>query len=671
MAPYLPQMQTRIRVGVWLLQMTLVVMATTLFCHPSASAESRTASGADSRFAQRQTYKNAIGYLQSGQRSRFLKLKAELSGYPLEPYLTYFDLTRRISRQSIEDILTFADTYPDTPLADRLMHSWLYSRGRRGYWDQLVKYFDPSISTVRLDCLHAYALYKEGQQEAAFLKTTKLWLVDESQPDECDATFKVWRDHHRLTEELVWHRYSRSLQANNTPFAAYLVRFLTKEAKTLAGTYRQVHHRPTMLKQSRRFRVDSPHVRDIIQHGITRLARKDASLANSLWHRYTSSHDFSERQREETYRTIAINLSLQADDDVELGALPINLTDDVDLVEARIRQYLRLGDWNNALVFINALPLHEQQSSRWQYWKARILSQSADINDKISALDTYRTLAQTRGFYGFLSADVLHRPYSLVSESARLPWERIRELESLPSMQRALELFVLGEWTWARREWRHMSSALSPADLHVAAWIAQNWGWYKQAIQSLIDAEKWNDLKLRFPLAYFDDFIGSAHRADIPVNWSLAIARQESAFMPDAKSSAGALGIMQLMPNTARLTASSIRMRYRSRHDLTDPRKNITLGSAYLGQMLRRFDNNRIIATAAYNAGPSRVRVWLNTSSPFDVWVETIPFRETRNYVQNVLTFAVIYASHLDQEIPLILPHEREFFSQLQLSQTE
>jgi soluble lytic murein transglycosylase len=184
----------------------------------------------------------------------------------------------------------------------------------------------------------------------------------------------------------------------------------------------------------------------------------------------------------------------------------------------------------------------------------------------------------------------------------------------------------------------------------------------------MIDAGAWNHLDHRFPIAYADTFITHARRANIPVQWSLAIARQESAFMTDAKSSSGALGVMQLMPATAKQVAAKIGVSFPNNRTLTSPDTNIRLGTNYLGQMLRKYDNNRILASAAYNAGPRRVNQWLNQNVPFDVWIEIIPFTETRNYVQNVLMFSSIYSRRMNEHQPLIYSHERNYFSPQQVS---
>ena len=233
----------------------------------------------------------------------------------------------------------------------------------------------------------------------------------------------------------------------------------------------------------------------------------------------------------------------------------------------------------------------------------------------------------------------------------------------MPGMRRAEELFALNELTSARREWRFTTREFSPREQQIAARVTQGWGQYHQSIRAMIDAKAWDDLAIRFPLAYHDSFKLNTQAKNISLPWGIAIARQESAFMPDARSGAGAMGLMQLMPATAKQTAQRHGVKYTSRQQLIDPETNIQLGTAYLSSMLQLFNNNRILASAAYNAGPTRVRGWLNPELPLDIWIETIPFKETRNYVQNVLMFTSIYARRLNQTLPMIDPSEwRDFY---------
>ncbi len=206
-----------------------------------------------------------------------------------------------------------------------------------------------------------------------------------------------------------------------------------------------------------------------------------------------------------------------------------------------------------------------------------------------------------------------------------------------------------------------MSDGLSDAELLALAEVGRRHGWYRMSIQATIDAEHWDQLDLRFPLAFADTMLGHAERRALQPSWLYAVARQESAFMPDGRSRAGALGVMQVMPSTARRTARRFGIPLSSSWQLLDPETNIAIGTSYLAQMYRRYDGNRVLASAAYNAGPARVDRWLERSAPtpVDVWIESIPFRETRAYVQNVLAYALIYAHRLGIEQPFLYDHER------------
>jgi soluble lytic murein transglycosylase len=621
------------------------------------------------RFEQRKAYRQAIHLITSGQRSRYLKMKDALVDYPLFPYLDYTDRIYRISRQKPDSVSTFLTQNANTPLANQLLQNYLYSLGKRGQWDTFVDLFEPGMATRRNACYHAYALSKTGRIDQAMDEAKKLWLVDHSQPDECDPIFKLWREAGHLTAENAWRRYALSLEADEVTLAKYLQRFLAEQDRKLAADFRLVHIKPRNLSQLDRFSAQNAKTRELVLHGIRRLARRDADAAFDLLKQYETRHSFQPDMLEQTYVYVARRMTGSDSANPRLDQMPINTRDHPELVSAIIRQALRMMDWSQVLVLIHVLPDEVRETPRWQYWNARVLADSADNADQQTATVMFRNIAGLRNFYGFLASDALKQPYNFVENSADVTDKEFNGVENLPGVQRALELFTLGELTRARREWYFITERLSNRQKTIAARVAIKWGWYKPAIQSLIDAEAWDDLPHRFPVAYYESFIRHARQADIPVNWSLAIARQESAFMPDAKSPSGALGLMQLMPATARVTAQFAGLNYKSSKELTNPALNINLGSQYLGQMLRRYDNNRILASAAYNAGPGRVDRWRNDQLAFDVWIETIPFTETRNYVQNVLMFAAIYGKHLNLAQPLIYPHEYAEFAATPLTQ--
>lgn len=620
------------------------------------------------RFKQRQMYLDALHLIKTSQFSRLQKLKPQLRTYPLYPYLEYTEVSYRISRQSEQDILQFAQQYRDTPLVAPLLAHWLANLAKRGKWQTFVTHYDKVAPTEKLACQHAYGLYKVGMVDQAMTQAEKLWTVGFSQPDECDPIFNVWREADGITPENAWQRFALSLKENSKDLSSYLIRFVDGKDKPFATNYRLVHLKPKTIKRYKSFKAQNTRNREIILHGVKRLARIDPLDALLTLGQYEKLQNFDQAELEETYAYIGVRLAGKSSDLALIDSLPVNLQEQPKLVEARIRQSLTHQDWSNVMILINLLPQKQQNSNRWQYWKARALGVSADEADRQIARNIMAKLSSERSFYGFVSADILQNEYNYQDEPNPVTLEQILSLEESPGVQRALELFALGERSRARREWYFSTSSFNNVERNIAARVALRWGWYKASIQSMIDAGTWNHLDNRFPVAYADNFITHARRANIPVQWSLAIARQESAFMPDAKSGSGALGVMQLMPGTAKQVAGKIGMSYTNNRSLTNPDLNIQLGTHYLGQMLRKFDGNRILASAAYNAGPGRVNQWLNPNVPFDVWIETIPFTETRNYVQNVLMFSSIYSRRMNELQPLIYPHEQHYFAPQQVT---
>lgn len=277
------------------------------------------------------------------------------------------------------------------------------------------------------------------------------------------------------------------------------------------------------------------------------------------------------------------------------------------------------------------------------------------------ARDALASLASTRNYYGFMAAQRTGRPFALERVRADFDEQEIRAIAQHPAMLRALELDAIGERVQGRREIGWLIDHLTDRELLALAEYARRIGWHRHSIQATIAAEHWDHLDLRFPLAYSEPMLDNASKRNLQPSWLYAVARQESAFMEDARSSAGALGLMQVLPSTAELTARRFNIPLGSSYELLDERKNIQIGASYLRQMYDRYDENRILASAAYNAGPGRVDRWIvqRDPNPADQWIETIPFNETRNYVQNVLAFSLIYSIQLGAEQPFLYENEQ------------
>ncbi|MCY1398517.1 Soluble lytic murein transglycosylase [compost metagenome] len=278
----------------------------------------------------------------------------------------------------------------------------------------------------------------------------------------------------------------------------------------------------------------------------------------------------------------------------------------------------------------------------------------------------YKNVARERDYYGFLAADRVQAPYQLTNKPLHLSQQTINKVRNTPGIRRALEFHARGQIVDGRREWYYVSRHFNRDEMVAQAKLAYDLRWYFPAIRTISQAKYWDDLDIRFPMAHRETLVREAKVRGLHSSWVFAITRQESAFMEDARSSVGAAGLMQLMPATAKETARKFDIPLASPRQVLDPDKNIQLGAAYLSQVHSQFNGNRVLASAAYNAGPGRVRQWLRGANhlSFDVWVESIPFDETRQYVQNVLSYSVIYGHKLNAPQPLVDWHERYFDDQ-------
>lgn len=332
--------------------------------------------------------------------------------------------------------------------------------------------------------------------------------------------------------------------------------------------------------------------------------------------------------------------------------------------EWRLRLLLRLARWEDAYQLTRKLPQDLATTNRWRYWQARSLELAEPQNPQAQTL--YKGLANERDFYGFLAADRTQLPYQLNNKPLVLSQQVINKVRNTPGVRRALEFHARGQIVDGRREWYHVSRHFSRDEMVAQAKLAYDLKWYFPAIRTISQAKYWDDLDIRFPMAHRDTLVREAKVRGLHSSWIFAITRQESAFMDDARSGVGAAGLMQLMPGTAKETARKFSIPLASPQQVLNPDKNIQLGAAYLSQVHSQFNGNRVLASAAYNAGPGRVRQWLRGADhlSFDVWVESIPFDETRQYVQNVLSYSVIYGQKLNSPQPLVDWHERYFDDQ-------
>jgi soluble lytic murein transglycosylase len=608
--------------------------------------------------ADQQLYKQTLTAIKKGHKTRIKLGMEELSDYPLYPYLQLAQITSKLKQLPYQKVDDFLAENGNNVLGNKLRHKWLHVLADKKQWAQFNSYYQAGTNNAELRCLHIEALHSTGYTQLALDKTTPIWLTGKSQPNACDTVFKRWQQAGYKNDNLVWQRTKLALESGNTLLARYLSKHASAHLKPYTRRLISVHKNPRRLTVTEDFNDGSIYSVDIISHGLKRLAPRDYSLATKLWVNYRGYIKFTDQQ----YFSIRDKISRQiiasgSEDALQWLIIHDPNSEDSYLLEWRIRLALKQNKWSQAENWIALLPDNLSNSSRWQYWKARALQAQHRDSEKVIAL--LEDLADQRHYYGFLAADLLRRNYGFNHKEMAVS-QQLQMVLSDPAIKRAQQFYLMGELLSARREWHSVVVNFDQQQLTAATSIAHQWGWHQQAINTTIRAKQWNDLSIRFPLAYQNNILNTAKSVTIRPEWLYAITRQESAFGQDAYSPVGARGLMQLMPGTAKNVARKMGLNY-SKSDLFKPEKNIALGSNYLKTLLDDFQGNHILATAAYNAGPQRVKSWLNKQNlalPHDIWIETLPFHETRNYIQNVLAFSVIYGHRLGIDTQLINEQE-------------
>ena len=605
------------------------------------------AQAADSTADARARFLQAEEALRTGNTDRFETLAATLTEYPLYPYLGYQALRSRLKQVDDQRVEEFLREHHDAPVANRLRTAWLHRLGASKRWRAFLDIYQGEQG-VALQCRYLQALIRTGRADEALEKVEPLWLHGRSQPSECDPVFAAWRAQQRLTGELVWGRIELAMQAGQTGLADYLKRFLPPSERPRVDHWLELAHTPAKVVDATRFDRTHPRDQQLRLWAMLRLARTDVFGAEKIWSSVRANAGFDDPQVAQVHRRFALSHAFRhrAAALQWFQILPESAADET-VKQWRIMTALRHGRWPLVIEYIERLSTEERADERWRYWWARAAQATGR---EAEAHAEFVDIATQRNFYAFLAADILSLPYQFNHEPLRPAASVLEQMTSLPGVARARELVILRRWVDARREWRELLQANQSPDQQAAlAVIAHGWDWHGRAIVTVAKAKQWNDLDLRFPTPHAALFETQASSQRLDTAWVYAVARQESAFMADARSPAGALGLMQIMPATGKQIAGQLKAPGFRTNKLLDPDVNVRFGAWYLRHLLGRVGENPVLVTAGYNAGPHRVDRWLpdGHDMPADIWVDTIPFSETRKYVRRVLAYTVIYERNL------------------------
>lgn len=572
----------------------------------------------------------------------------------LRRYVLWPDLKAAWLRAHLDDaaeVRQFLEEYRTSKPARELRYQFALSLAAKQRYPEYLELYRQyeSLEIAKLDCLALHAGILAGGNDRVASRGRELWLTGRSQADECDPVFDYLRGAGVLGEQLYQERFELAVAERQFSLARYLARSLNGRYLDEATAWIAAQNAPDEFLGSARSGINDTD-RQQLMYAIERLTYSDAELASRHWQRLRGKHEFSPLQAAGISRHIALWLARQhrpmAFD--SLRALPSEAVD-VEVQRWLVRSALRQHAFKDAIAAIEELPEEEQQTEEWQYWLA-ISRKETGKGEEAQAI--LATLSEERSYYGFLAADELGSDYAWAHATLPENREALGRLAEDPSLIRARELYYVGLGSRGRSEWDNAVSTLQAEDKAQAALLAHSWGWHSRAIATLASVEHYDDLEIRYPLPFREQFEKHSEAAEIPYSWAYGVARSESLFMPDIRSITGAVGVMQLMPETGRRTASEMKLPYGGLTTLTDPDSNIQLGTFYLGKLLRRFSDNPILATAAYNAGPLRVEKWLPEVDRLDarIWIENIPFNETRDYVRRVLVTDAIFQWRLTGE---------------------
>lgn len=602
---------------------------------------------------QRERYQQWQTHYRSWDETKQREQLELLKSYPLYPYVQYQYLKTHLTTITSDEIEQFMHDNREFPLASSLMQSYIEVLTQQQQWQKITKLsIDKSLAS---NCRYKYAQFKLGQSNNAFKNIKEIWLSDKDLPSACDPLFTAWENSGDKTVNLILLRIELVLTKNNIKLARYLTNQLPKNYITIKNNLLAVLDNPQKLADFAKNIAVTPFSNKIIMLSFPRLANRDIDLAISLLPTLVKQHKLTTEQEVQLQKSIALNYFKPSASEEEITWRDnfISQHSDASLVEKRIRLALKNNQLDQVAYWLNLLPTANKQKDEWLYWQAIILTNNKQT---AAANQIWQTLSKRRGFYAMYSAQKLKQNYHFNFEYPVIanvsPTVELTQLTNryakLAVIQRITELRYWNKLSEAVLEWRYfLYHEVSPKQYAEIARFAYLQGWGEHSIQATIAGKLWDNWLERFPLVQHTLFNQFTQDKTIPLSFAYAIARQESGLDTTVQSPSGAKGLMQLMPGTAKESAKKIALQnYNSAEQLYEPQINIQLGSYYLDYVYQLFSQNRILASAAYNAGPNRVRYWLQeTADNLDAiaFIESIPFTETRNYVKNVLVYDYIY----------------------------
>jgi len=595
---------------------------------------------------QRKAFLSAEKSIRKGGSPISFSRDDVLKYYPLYPYIQYQWLKKNLADS--KEIKNFLRYYKDSRYAGLLKYKWQIYLAKQKNWPEFIEQYQKTKNT-KLQCHYYRAKYNMGAKSEALAGAKKLWVQPKSQPNECDPIFKVLLGSKYLTKEMLWQRFDAAISKKKFKVAKYVMGLMGKKDKKVAQLWLKVHSNPSLIVKQKGIDKKIAQAGLIFAHGIDRMASKNLAKAIDLWDTRKKEFTINEATVQRIEQRLAMSLAYRRDDKAYGRLSQLTKPDEVTK-EWRIRTALRAQNWSGVKESIEALSKEFKKKEKWRYWLARAYENSE--KPKVASF-IYSNLATERSFYGYLSAEKLNKDYQLSDNPIQVMPEMFRRFKNRKDFMVVSELLAVNKEREAKRQWWYAVKKLDKKQILLAAKYAEELKWKQVAIFTLAKAKYWDDVTVRFPLAYKAQVQQNAKDQKLNPAIIFGLIRRESAFNKNAQSPVGARGLMQIMPRTGQQIARELKDKWRGKKGLLNPTTNLRYGSYYYKQLLNQFNGHYALAAAAYNAGPHRVKRWLPAGNTLaaDIWVETIPFKETRAYVSAVLTYALIYQKKLKKNI--------------------
>lgn len=613
---------------------------------------------ADSLEAQRQRYQQIKQAWDSNQMDTVAQLMPTLRDYPLYPYLEYRQLTQDLGTATSMQVSAFIKAHPTLPPARSLPSRFVNELARRQDWRGLLAFSPQPPKPVAARCNYYYARWATGQQQVAWDGAKEIWLTGHSLPTTCDKLFTVWQQDGNLSPITLLARIRLAMKEGNSNLVNFLAKQLPEDYQTMANALMALQNNPDTIESFARTVGPTDFTRQAVTLAFERVAREDPENARSMLPVLVRLQKMSDSERLALEESIAWRL-MGSDATYEQAKWRDSVIlrgHSTALLERRVRMALGAGDRQGVSVWLARLPEEAQQKEEWRYWRASGLIDQGRRSEGEAIL---RSLMQMRGFYPMAAAQKLNVPYPVRVEPSAQPDS---DTAALPGIARVRELMYWGMDNLARTEWSYLVASRNKTEQGQLARYAYEQNWADLSVQATITGKLWDNLQERFPMAWAQEFRTQTEGKGITPSYAMAIARQESAWNPKAQSPVGAAGLMQVMPRTAEHTVKMGNIPgYYNSSQLLNPQTNILIGTSYLEYVYQMFGRNRILSSAAYNAGPGRVTTWLeNSGGRVDAiaFVESIPFSETRGYVKNVLSYDAFYRHFMHRPAKLLTDAE-------------